>query len=703
MKIQGLALLAVLFVAFVSVGMSHAQSNYNFTSSTNSTIVLTTGINSIDAFSAYPLANQHGIPVVSINGTNISQSFVANLTAEGVKTAIVLGGPAVISNYTISLLKAAGINVVRIWGVTAPETSLDAVEYMMPKPVFHCAVLAYYNETPKYDYPYQFAASILSLRNKCMVFPTYFSNVPSYILSYLQTYGIKNITFIGPHTLPASVFSNLSGASLRNVVGNQSYMENYTVSARHEKANRMLLVGVDSAAWNASLVLGSLPSLNSSIALVSNASAQMPGIINEIKTNNITEVRVVGIPTVVGQIDSYLSAAGINFTSYGGVGEGLMRKAFAHFKSDIHVEKEHYRGEFNVSVNASIIRQVIENAVHKLQYYNSTFYNMYVQNGTNVSTVYTSLKQGYSLLVTANNSLNAGNVTAAMQYILQAKSLINEQIYGSDLRNLFVGDSVNSSIHSVSENLRELIGNINEQLNRLNMTLTKWGNNSSFSNVTSSVRQMVGDIQKLVVQIHICAQQNNLSCLQSIGKRIKADVQRAMSSATRDGLENVPPWQYNNSEVEQRSSASGNVAVGGLGPFKVTAASCNSSGFYMTMKNPTDSNMSFTNVIASPIIPVAISSVSSGLVNAVNMSNYTQLKSPTLPFSLSSGASVNLVFPITCATLQSGARLGTGLDELLRMDYSSTAPIVYSARAYGVAIEKSTSSVSGTIPSTAKR
>ena len=525
------SLFAVVAFLLVGFGISHAQSNYNFTPSINSTVIITTGVNSIDSFSIYPIANLKGIPVISVNGTLISQSIVNNLTAQGIKTAIVIGGPVVISNATVTLLESAGINVIRIWGVTAPDTALSAVQYIMPKPVFSCAVLAYYNETPSFGYSYQFAASLMAARNKCLLFPTFFNNVPQNILSYLQEYNITNITFVGPNALPASIFANLTRLHLRNVLGNQSYIANFTYSLRLGRPSRILLVGVNRAAWNASLVLGSLPSTNSSIILIENASQQMPSVINEINGENITDVRVVGIPSMVNVMDGYLHSAGINYTSYGGMGEGLMRQTMTDFRNQIRSDNRYYAQQFNVSVDAATVRNMINDALQRFDYYNSTLQTRSIQNGTNLTAVYSALKLAYSLVLNANNSLNSGNITAAIRQLQQAVLQMNERLYYSNIRGQFVNDSVGPDMHSVVENTKGLINAVDLQLSQLNQTLTGWSSLPAFRNDSTLIRSKMTRIETTLTQIRLCAQQFNLTCLQRIGLQIKAEMQNTIFNA----------------------------------------------------------------------------------------------------------------------------------------------------------------------------
>ncbi len=468
MKGSGLLMLFFLIVPFfLVIGVSHASSvsssaTYNPISQ-NNTVILATGINSVDTFSAYPIANLYGVPILSLNSTEMSYSLAQNLSASGIKNVIVLGGPAVIANSTISTLRSAGLSVIRVWGVTAPQTALDINQYFAPRPIFNCTAFAFYNESPQFDYPFQFAAAAYAAANKCMVFPVYFSVIPYYVLKYLSSNNISNATYFGPSDLPASAVSNFT--TFKSFVGNSSYMSQVVSAIRSARPSRMLIVGSSENTWRAALNLGSLPSVNSSFAMVTNVSTQMPGIIDVIRTYSIQEVDVVGVPSVVSAIDLYLSAQNITFSSYSEVGEAQSSAVLNRFRGDVSSINCNVCGPKDAA--SSAVGGLIGSALQKLSDYNNTL-NSLPKNNTNLSVLRSAINATYGMLQRASADLSSGNVSGAMSQLQLANSFLQQNLYDY-LKETIVSQQIESSFNnpflSVSDG-QQLLGKISSLLSK---------------------------------------------------------------------------------------------------------------------------------------------------------------------------------------------------------------------------------------------
>lgn len=432
----------LVIVLLIAVGASHAQS-YQFVPSANNTVILTTGINSIDGFSAYPIASIHGLPILSINGTNVSAAFAENLSAQGVKNVIIIGGPAVISNSTEALLESYGLNVLRIAGITAPETAVDLAEYFSPSPVFKCAILAEYNETPSATYRYEFAASTYAAVHKCYLFPAYFGNVPADIIAYLQSGGVTNVTYFGSSPLNTT----------RLPINVTQHVLNATAVIGPRVSSRLLIVGVNGNAWNASLGLASNVAVNASFVLVTNATAQMPGIITYINSRPGLTVRVVGVPLIVSQIDASLGAAGIAFTSYGGIGELLAEKLLFHSKNLLESEQREFRNLSTVS--AQSVQLLINETENLLQEYNATVYNLTLNNVSGAGAVYNRISRYLNFTQEAQQALNAGNASAALNDLFHVRSRIRSYLFES-LRPA-IREDINAVRNSIPDLIESLI------------------------------------------------------------------------------------------------------------------------------------------------------------------------------------------------------------------------------------------------------
>ncbi|MBE5727917.1 hypothetical protein IHE50_00670 [Candidatus Parvarchaeota archaeon] len=507
----GLAFLLSLFL----VAVSHALPNISyFQPSSSNTAIITTGINSIDYFSSYPLASFYGMPVISLNSTSISSQVIANLTAQGIKNVIVIGGPAVISNQTIQALKSAGFNVLRVFGITAPETAVDLAEYLLPSANATCAVIVPYNENPSSYYSYQFAGSVYSARNKCILFPLYFNNIPLPILSYLSSHNITNITFFGPKDLLSTVEAQVSK---NTVVRYQSENESFIPS---EKVDRYLIVGVNQNAWNASMIIGSLPSVNSSMALVSNVTAQMPGIVKYIKTENITDVKVVGIPSIVDQIEAYLKSNNITYES-----ESLESAAFSlikQFHNEFANESELHNRLVNIAEELNSVKGQLSEIISKLNYYNLSIYNMSLNNSTALS-LSKELGSLLSMAKDANASISSNNISAALSIIAQIKSQLNSDMYESYMRGSVVNNSFFEDRFNQSQIQKEVGEDISDQMENIGRFLNNTSINSTCrAQITSMLNSTSYELKKLAGEQAASALNSNLSAILAINNRIRS-------------------------------------------------------------------------------------------------------------------------------------------------------------------------------------
>ncbi|MCW1301608.1 MAG: hypothetical protein OH316_00515 [Candidatus Parvarchaeota archaeon] len=505
----------VFLLSLFTVAVSHAQPNAAyFSPSSSDTAIITTGVNSIDTFSSYPLASFYGLPVISLNSSTISSEVVANLTANGIKNVIVVGGPAVISNQTIEALQNAGFNVLRIYGITAPDTALDLADYFLPSANVSCAVLVPYNENSTYYYTYQFAGSIYSARNRCVLFPLYFGNVPLPILSYLSQHNIRNISFFGPVGLLPAIKSQVNkSVAVVGVQENESYLP------PHEKVVRYLIVGVNQNAWQASMVIGSLPSLNSSMALVSNVTAQMPGIVNYIKRNNITDVRVVGIPSIVAQIESYLSASNITYESE--PSKGAAFSLVKQFHNQFSQESDLHDALMNISRELQSVRAQLSNIINKLSYYNLSIYNASIGNSSalNLSSKLDSL---LSLVKNASASISSNNVSYALSLIAQINSGLNSDLYESYMHGALVNSSSFENRLNQSQVAKEIGDEASDQVENIGRFISNSAINATCKARIGSVLNFTSaEIKNLTAEESIDAASGNMSGVISISNKIR--------------------------------------------------------------------------------------------------------------------------------------------------------------------------------------
>lgn len=96
------------------------------------TAVLASGLdaNTVDALTVAPLAKAKNAPIVLINPTDSAAKIVAKLTALNTKTVYIANGAGVISKNVETALASAGMNLIRLGGVTRYETALKIAKEM---------------------------------------------------------------------------------------------------------------------------------------------------------------------------------------------------------------------------------------------------------------------------------------------------------------------------------------------------------------------------------------------------------------------------------------------------------------------------------------------------------------------------------------------------------------------------------------------
>ncbi len=663
MKLISNVVLSICLISIVlfSIGLSHASSgsNYRFTQNVNQTVIITTGINDIDTFSAYPLADLAGIQVIAINGTTITSSFAQNLSAQGIKYVILLGGPAVISNSSLTILESAGLNVTRIWGVTAVQTALELTQYIAPNSAFKCAVFSYYNESPNMNFPYHEYASIRSARNKCLFFPTYFSYVPAYVISYLQQAGITNVTYVGPKPLNRAQLGNLTGFNVTQVTGNFSSTLDNISQLNPRTSQRFLIVGEANNDWNNSMVLGSMPALNSSFAMVYNVSAQMPGIIATIKSGNFSLVRVVGEPSIVTQINQYLMNNGIVASTSEGRGLGLNLDVLSKFRDDMHESARYYKPLFNVTINPNIIGQMINKTFEEIITYNNTLQQITQYNNTIIPSLYTMLNKTYSLTQDANGAFSSGNYTSAAHLIIRAINLLHTGLYDSMLEGALKNDSLEVSRSTENEQTNHLKQSIDTEISSINSTLTQINSSKLFSNLSLNISGRIGSISNLLSELKSCAQQNNATCVTNLAELIREKVSELKSSVASSGLDTHEDIPGIGSVGSVRTNSSQNLSsarVIGLENFKIINGTCNSSGLFLPVSDVNEQSYLITNaslVYANISVPSSASAVPIVESNSRSADHKSVLSvfpamSPTLPYNLTLDTTTTFVFNVNC-------------------------------------------------------
>ncbi|MBI4154213.1 hypothetical protein HY501_02665, partial [Candidatus Woesearchaeota archaeon] len=278
----------------------------------------------------------------------------------GIKNIILVGGPVVIKAEVKTELEAAGYNVIRLWGMERTGTSVAVAKHFWPEGS-DCAVLVSDTKDSDADSRRQLAASNLAASMGCTFIPVPAETLPSDVLATLSELEVRNVIFIG--AIPAGVREKLGEFRLRELTGSEKELEeaveNDIINKTRLEGTKPKLVIVATPDWKAAVGIGTHPHHRSVVRMIHNVSS-LADVLAFIQKYNITDVRVVGIPSLADQIASSLEESGINVTKISGEkAHEIARKTHSKIRSELEERRlEHERLKLNFKLR---IRTYLEN------------------------------------------------------------------------------------------------------------------------------------------------------------------------------------------------------------------------------------------------------------------------------------------------------------------------------------------------------
>ncbi|CDI50280.1 cell wall-binding repeat-containing protein [Clostridium tetani] len=91
-------------------------------------VILVSGEDYPDALTASPLSKKYNAPILLTQSGNINSTTLEEIKRLNAENAIILGGPTVVSESTVNVLKNMGVNCTRIYGKDRYETSVKVAK-----------------------------------------------------------------------------------------------------------------------------------------------------------------------------------------------------------------------------------------------------------------------------------------------------------------------------------------------------------------------------------------------------------------------------------------------------------------------------------------------------------------------------------------------------------------------------------------------
>ncbi len=307
------AVFALLFLATISFAQ------------TVDTAMIVTDMTNVDASIASAAASKAGMPVLVAEDGLLTDEIKSSLQSLGVKNVIIVGGPAVVKPSVEKELRSIGYNTVRLWGMERTGTAIAVARYLWTEDA-RCVVLVDDTKNSGADSRRHMAASNLASRFNCAFIPVPEGTVPSDVLALLKELNVSEVKFVGKRVY-LNVQSVLAQFKLKEITGDDNEVENETeddvVNETIRQRKLVKLVVVATPDWKAAVALSGHPNGRSVVRFVSDNSS-VANIIDFVRAHNITNVRVVGLPDLAGQIAQQVQAAGINVTKISGPKAGAI-------------------------------------------------------------------------------------------------------------------------------------------------------------------------------------------------------------------------------------------------------------------------------------------------------------------------------------------------------------------------------------------
>ncbi len=318
--------------------------------------VIATDMSAVDALVAKAAGDKTGAPVFIAEDGLISADVKAQLASLNIKTVILVGGPVVIKPAVADELAALNYNVIRLWGVERTGTAVEVAKFFWPEGS-GCSVIVDDTRNSDDDAELQMPASVLASESGCPLIPVPKGVMPAEVMALLSDMNVSEVKIVAK-TSPDT--TQLAKFKLKAMVGRKEVELEVEkeVEAEHRGKNlKFVIVAVPD--WRTAIGASGHPHGGSIVRFVSNVS-QVPELAAKIKEKNITDVRVVGIPSLADEVAKALLDAGINATKVSGERADIIaRKLVTEFKKE-WAEKREKADETRLKIASKIREKLLE-------------------------------------------------------------------------------------------------------------------------------------------------------------------------------------------------------------------------------------------------------------------------------------------------------------------------------------------------------
>lgn len=277
------------------------------------TAIIATDLTNVDAMVASAAASSEGMPVLITENGMLNDDTRDELASMGAKNVIIIGGPIVVKQEAEDELKIK-YKVIRLWGIERTQTAIEVAKYFWPN--ITCAVLVGDTKNDEADSKLQLHASNLASRFGCILIPVPNGTVPSEVLKTLDDLNVTHVKFVGR---VSDEIRKIVKKFIIEEFEDENEIEKRILNESGEDRIKLKIAIVATPDWRIANAIGSEPHHNSVVRMVSNSSTDtIQKLVALVRENNITDVRVVGIPVLAQEIATKLQIEGISVTKISG-------------------------------------------------------------------------------------------------------------------------------------------------------------------------------------------------------------------------------------------------------------------------------------------------------------------------------------------------------------------------------------------------
>ncbi|MBI4174786.1 MAG: hypothetical protein HY517_04010, partial [Candidatus Aenigmarchaeota archaeon] len=208
--------------------------------------LLVSDATSADMLIAKAAGEKTGAPVFILENGTLTDDVKAALAELKIKTAILVGGPAVIPAETEDTLEKT-FTVVRLWGLERTGTSVETARYFWSEGAA-CAVIAEDTKDSAADTELQSDAAQIAAAGNCPMLPVPKGKIPSEVAAILSTLGVSHATFVG--TQPGEFRAKLGHLQLKEIInGRQKEAESEIENRTKEENGTLRLLIIAAPHW----------------------------------------------------------------------------------------------------------------------------------------------------------------------------------------------------------------------------------------------------------------------------------------------------------------------------------------------------------------------------------------------------------------------------------------------------------------------